>query len=161
MAQAVNEVFTSLLSKRVKSSFQPALTVPPFAPLFRPFLRPGMPPSFCSTCPSRTGSARFSWWLTFPSPYFECFFWDCSSPKGSHVHLPFNPDHSWAHGPCCHVPTIFSACEYSAFQIRLWVAHEAWGIPYHWKGSKGFSWSLGFGCLGFLPTLSLAGTMTV
>ena len=96
-----------------------------------------------------------------PPPYLECFFWDCSSPEGSHVYILLHPDHFRALNLCCQVTVVFSFCEYSVFQIGLWITHEEWWISYPSVGSKGLSWSFGFGGVGYLPTLSRASMMTV
>lgn len=61
-----------------------------------------------------------------PSPphYFKCF-WDCSSPEGSHVHLPLHLNLLWALNLCCCAPIASSFGEYSIYQIRLW---GLWGV---------------------------------
>lgn len=148
MSQAINEVFTSLLSNWGDSN-----------PLFYllslclPLAHCSGPSSFqeClfSAAPAQVLLAQPGWVQLMghhPSSSFECFFWDCSSPEGSHVHLP---PHFWAPSLCCHVPTVFSFCEYSAFQIRLWVTHEVgagvWRVDTLSleKGVKGFCGVLG------------------
>ena len=63
-----------------------------------------------------------------PPPYLECFFWDCSNPEGSHVHLVPHPDCFWALSLCWCVIIAFSYCEYSVLQIGWWISHEKWGI---------------------------------
>lgn len=99
---------------------QGGFPVPPFTSLFRPFLLPRMALFFLPLL-ALPGSVDGS-----PSPphYFK-YFWDCSSPEGGRVHLPPHPNLLWAFSLCCCAPTVSSFCEYSVFQIGLWVL---WGV---------------------------------